>query len=394
MSASAPVPVTFESMWAEFCSKVKPYSALQKKHILRECITALQGVLNQMPAPRREGLDEAQMIAGVPGSGKRLLPDVEALIYDRMHATGSDKSLFLRFDGRSSGQISTAALKVAIASIGLVLSDEEVAALAHKFPGPEEGSMNWIDLWKYLQAAADQPRSSSASSFSPAHINRQPASGKAFAALMQALPESLDRRMARGLKVMREWMYHKSLNFHSTFLLLQNAQTRLVSVADLLAHLPKMGFPANLCSDAELTDVAAKFAIKTPGAFTYTEFLYFVTGHDPNAPPTANQGGAGGKDGSLAALNVPPQPLDSPDLMNALVKINNLNLRKFFKELDTENTGVVTTAQLCKGLCEQGNLHVAQTRDPIFINYLDSFAKRKPGHFGYRSGNDACCCAQ
>jgi Ca2+-binding EF-hand superfamily protein len=147
----------------------------------------------------------------------------------------------------------------------------------------------------------------------------------------------------------------------------------------------RLGFPENLCSEVELHDVAALSSHKTPGSLTYGEFLAFCTGHDALtlAPSAAGSGGAGANDGSVKNPPPPPGPLDSPSLLNALSKINNTNLRKMFKECDTDNDGLITTAQLAKGLVDHGNMHPTLATDPAFVAYVESYSQRKPGHFGY-----------
>jgi len=376
-------PVTFESVWEEFTAKVRPYNTQQKRQILHEVRIALSAVINSMPAPRREGAEDP--IQSPTGSAKRLLPDLESLLYDRMQAAGEDKSLWLRWDTKATGSVTAGQFKASVAALGMLLTEEELAALISKFPSSTiEGGLCYHDLYRYLQAQAETPRSTAQSSYNPALLNRPSTSGKAFATLLAGLqPDSVEARLARGLKALRESMYQKSSNFHDLFLALQNKQTKLVAINDLIPHLTRLGFPRDLCTEQELHDVASLSSHKTPGSLTYGEFLAFCTGHDALslAPGTAGSGGAGANDGSLKAT--PPGPLDSPALLNALMKINNLNLRKVFKECDTDNDGLITTAQLAQGLIEQGGLHPSVASDPAFLGYAETYCQRKPGHFGY-----------
>jgi hypothetical protein len=123
----------------------------------------------------------------------------------------------------------------------MTLTDEELTALTHKFASATiEGGLNYNDLWKYLQAQAETPRSTAQSAYNPALLNRPSTSGKNFASLLAGLqPDSVEARLARGLKTMRETMYHKSSNFHALFLALQNNLTKLVAINDLIPHLTK-----------------------------------------------------------------------------------------------------------------------------------------------------------
>ena len=68
--------------------------------------------------------------------------------------------------------------------------------------------------------------------------------------------------------------------------------------------------------------------------------------------------------------------------MNALVKLNNLNLRKLFKDCDDDADGLLTSAQLAQGLVEFGGMHPALAKDQALLAYLETFSKRKAGHFG------------
>lgn len=296
-----------------------------------------------------------------------MLADVETLIYDRMHQVGQDKSLFLRFDAKSTGLVTDQQFRASIASLGIALTDGEMEALIAKYDSEDAGTINYHDFWKFLQAAAEAPRSTQQSAYSTALLSRSPATGRDFASLLSEIPVSLEDRIARGLRAMRETMYQKSSNFHGFFITLQNTN-KLVSVDDVIPALPKLGFPANLATEEEIKEVALRNSIKSPGFFTYAEFLAFFTGHDASA---------------AAVAPTETNALDSPALMNCLVKINNINLRKFFKDLDDDSDGLISTDQLAQGLVETGGLHAAMTKEPSFHAYLDTFTKRKAGFFGY-----------
>lgn len=298
-----------------------------------------------------------------------VVADLESLIFDRMHQLGHDKSLFLRWDTKSTGFVSEPQFRASIASLGISLNDNEIEALVAKYDSQGTGTVNYSDMWKYLQAAAEAPKSTAQSAFSTALLNRQPATGREYASLVRDIPESLEERIARGLRTMRESMYQKSSNFHALFVSLQNAN-KIVSIDQLLPALPKLGFPQGLVEESELRDVALRHSKKQPGFFTYAEFLSFCTGHDSDstgAQQDSNHAGA----------------LDSPSLMNCLVKVNNINLRKFFKDLDTDLDGLITIGELARGLIEAGGLHESVTRSPAFAEYVETFCVRKGGYLGY-----------
>jgi Ca2+-binding EF-hand superfamily protein len=220
-----------------------------------------------------------------------------------------------------------------------------------------------------FQARSETPRTTNQSAFSNALLNRSHQSGAELHGLISSLPSSLDDRLHRGLKAMRETLYQKSSQFHAIFNSLATGTTKTIVVTELVPHLLKWGFPANTATEEELTALAMKSSIKTPGYFTYAEFLAFVTGHDASQiAPT--EGG-------------PATMLDSPALINALVKINNINLRKFFKELDLDIDGLISTAELARGLVESGGMHATLAKDPAFHAYLETYSKRKAGYFGY-----------
>ena len=297
-----------------------------------------------------------------------VIEDVENLISDRMHQQNVDKSLFLRWDTQSTGRVSEQQFRASIASLGLALTDEEMAALIAKYDNQGTGSINYADFWKYIQAASETPKSTNQSAYSSATLNRQHQTGKHFASLVREIPESLHERISRGLQVMRESMYQKSKSNHSLFLSLQNPSTKTVSVDDVLPAMMKLGFPTGLASEDELRQAAMRYSIKSPGLFSYPEFLAFFTGHEatPADPsPTTNA-------------------LDSPALMNALVKVNNVkNLRKLFKDLDADGDGLITIDELARGLIETGGLHDAIAKDQAFKDYCETFCARKAGYLGY-----------
>jgi len=345
--------LTFESVWEEFQSKVRTYSTKQKRQILLATSNAFQHILSSMPAPRQDGADETPLSP----SNKKLLSDIEALISDRMHQSGEDKSLFLRYDRASSGVISVDQFTACIASLGIALTPSESEALVKKYDSTGSGQINYMDFWKYLQANLESPRTTHQATFNPSALNRPPAMGKDYSALVRTIPESLEERMARGLKTLRETMYQRSSNLHGLFLSLQN-NAHQVSVEDILPQLNKLGFPANLVSDDDLRQVALRHSIKNPGFFTYAEFLAFFTGHES----------------VLSPVGEPQGVLDSPALMNALVKVNNINLRKFFKDLDDDADGLITSAH-----CARGSLRrAASTRSSRATRRSSSTWTRSP----------------
>ncbi len=170
-----------------------------------------------------------------------VLPNLETFLYDRIHGAGEGKSLWLRWDSKSTGSVTVPQFKASIASLGSTLTDEETSALAGKFPSSTiDGGICYTDLWKLLLAQSEKPRSTAQSSFSTALLNRPSTSGRGFANLLADLqPHSVEDRLTRGLKTMRESMYARSSNFHALFLALQNKESKMVAVNDLLPQLNK-----------------------------------------------------------------------------------------------------------------------------------------------------------
>lgn len=86
---------------------------------------------------------------------------------------------------------------------------------------------------------------------------------------------------------------------------------------------------------------------------------------------------------SAAPIDKPPScGGDQPAVVQVLVKMNNLNLRKVFKTMDDDNDGLVSTDQLAAGLVSHG-LTPAVANTGEFRDYVESYCKRKKGYFGY-----------
>lgn len=86
---------------------------------------------------------------------------------------------------------------------------------------------------------------------------------------------------------------------------------------------------------------------------------------------------------SAAPIDRPPScGGDQPAVVQVLVKMNNMNLRKVFKDMDSDNDGLVSTEELAGGLISHGLTPVV-ANSLQFKEYVESYCKRKKGHFGY-----------
>jgi len=354
---------TFDSVWEAFQSRVSAYNVKQQRQILQMTAQALNEVLAAMPAPRKEGVEDHH----VAPNTKRVVGDIESLISDRMQQLGEDLHLFVRYDARSTGFVSPAALRAAIGELGVSLTDQEVDALVSKYDSSGNGELNYHDLYRYLQAQAEVPRSTAQASFNASIYNRNTIDVQQMAKLRQGMPEPLETRLAKGLKMMREHLYAKGVNYHSLFAQMAAGNHKTAPIDTIIPQLTKLGFPESLCSEDEIRTAATRMSQHTPGSFTYNEFLQFFTGVESH-PEDIEPNGV----------------LDSAAFTDALVKMSNVNLRKLFKELDSDQDGLISTNELIKGLQDAGGLNAASAeKDQPFREYLESFCKRKAGMFSY-----------
>ena len=94
--------------------------------------------------------------------------------------------------------------------------------------------------------------------------------------------------------------------------------------------------------------VAAEYAVKTPGYFDYHEFQAFLMGR-----PAKEQGD----------VKRPSMGADQPALIACLVNVNNHNLHKVFKNLDTSEL-VVADRCCCCGSALCSVLHASAALPP------------------------------
>jgi Ca2+-binding EF-hand superfamily protein len=369
----------FNDYFDSFLLRVREYSPDQRDSLFSLTRRSLESVLTNFPAPRKSA-PPAPANANETVEQRKILQNIETALSEKLYERHtSERAFFLRFDSKHSGYLTCAQFRAAVAMAGVNASDSEMNALIRKYDTNGNGTINYEELLRYLQAKREIPRSTSADAFTVSAAQRRLVAPSDQANFLHAVKveEPVNQRIARGLELMRDHVHTKKSNPHHFFQSLQNAH-RVVLINELIPLLTaKLGFPQNLCSNEELRMAATQFSQTQPGYLTYPEFLSFFMGDSSSEMKNTIV-----LPSTIVQTEKHYLPYDSPALLDALLKINNSNTRQFFKRCDNDGDGLINTSELISGMIEVG-LSPALMQDEAFRAFLESFTKKKNGLFSY-----------
>lgn len=178
------------------------------------------------------------------------------------------------------------------------------------------------------------------------------------------LDQATTQALEAGMATMRETLRTRNKSLLYLFKIMKTDKG--MPIQDLAASMLGLGFPHGKVTTDQIVMFATCYSNVNEGHLTYKEFVNLIEG-GPKEPVQVTH---------MSIL------ADNPELRRVLVKVNNQNLRKIFKDMDTGNDGMITTQQLAAGLLQQG-LSPAIAQNPGFATYVETFCKRKAGLFGY-----------
>jgi Ca2+-binding EF-hand superfamily protein len=370
--------VLMKQLFDGYLAMTKKYTPPQQKVLLLRTVDALQTLMKDFSA---EVQKQPEKKAEDHDSSHRKVLDVEYAIHDKYESLGKGPMMFARFDQSKSGRLSSAQFTSALASIGINITPEEVAMFMKKFDS-DGGGLPYEKFMKYINAkVARNPRTASSSNHTRDHFQREAVSVDDLHAHAKAqrnsVPEEL--RLAQGLTKMREMVYLRSESLVKLFQKLlvvdetinvefkqsHRRPEQKVPIAGIVPKLHAMGFPNDSVPDDVLENAVMEYGQQEKGFLTYAEFIDFFMGRSPTPAETPEQQSS--KERALQRA-----------IVSLMVKLNNLDLRKEFRDWDGDHDGYVTREELCRGLEEHG-LSPAISRGEEFIDALKPFCKMQKG---------------
>ncbi len=313
----------------------------------------------------------------IPNLNLERFKEIELFIAEKLYQQGkAADDLFSRFDPVGSGALASAEFRAALAGIGISVFNDELRFLAYKFP--VAGRPNEIAYKKFLAylSALRASRRSGANSalLSSAVANRPPITPEETRELLAQVQTPFVTRLQRGIKLMREYMYARSVSASHVFKILKN-EASLVDIDKLAKEVLKYGFPSDLVDDKDLQQFLSEYAVSPEGkgrALTFFELSRFVQGLTSPASTTDKPH----KNPSSTPI------ITNPALVAVLVKINSLSMRDHFREIDQNQDGLVTVDEILADLHYQG-LNQEICKNPAVRDYITQYSVKVPGKLSY-----------
>jgi len=359
----------------QFMEKIKDYSAPQQKELMRLASLSLDGLLTAFPKPKQTpDADPDKRAEGISdGRMKKLLADLELYLAEKMHQLNTDRDAFLRFDRMNRGYLSPNEFRAACATVNILLSDKELELFLIKYDTVGDGFIRYGEFLKYTAAKRkSQIRSASMESYNQAILNRPIPDPLDIDRAIRDVENSPEVRLEKGFQQCREFIYLKGKNLTAFFKTLAGADTKKVSVNDVIANLDSMGFPGGLVTIDEVSAYLYGRGKENAGYLNQSEFndLFTMAVASPSTAPIP----AAGEQFRMS--------FDENVVSEVVGKLNSLSLRVVFKSIDLDCDGLINSKELAQSLMDHG-LNKTICALPDFMMYLDSFSKRRQGQFGY-----------
>jgi len=292
------------------------------------------------------------------------LKEVELFIGEKLYLMGKAASeIFTRFDTVGTGCVTEDEFRAAMALIGLALYPQELRIFKKKFASASHpGLIDYNIFMRYVDALRmRRPRDLTTLTIA----QRPPITPEATRDILAKVKTPLLTRLQRGFKLVREHLYIHSKAIGQLYKALKNDRG-VVEIATLVKNLTNYGFPKDLVADSELSAYLRETA-GVDGDLNYNQFARLMQGHpeviaeDPTAPRNL---------------------LADPAFVSVLVKLNSMQLRTHFKQLDTDQDDLITVQEVINDLANLG-LSPEICKLPELEELIRRFSNRFPGYLLY-----------
>lgn len=353
----------YDTCYANFLNHVQSYNTLQKKHLYELFSQSLTNILHAYTVPHNtvQSTDNTSVN----------LPIIESTIAHKLNTMYGDNVLnaFTRFDIKHTGLINQQQLHAITALLGLNLNTDELHSIMNKYSdGGNSTVMNYNSMVQYYEAEKLQlSHSTTSDMYSSILLNRSELSSSERDQLIHVANQSSCNSLTQCMAMLREYCYNKNKNFYQLYKSISN-NVNGVTISDLVDHL--LSQFTNETKSIPRTDLLASAQQYTSNdMMTYHQFVDFIQGSDSKQ--------ANVSDGSVSELTEIIQQSTEP-----LIKINALNIRKYFKSLDSNMDGLLTVQDIINGLHEHG-LNNKYLQSNVLSGWILSFPHKQSDQFSY-----------